>query len=82
MEKTENIKAIHFYNDLLAQKIVEKNEEMRDRLTEVTHWHHAFVVLVQHATHFRIKILQRDKLVQLAREYNFEPNFIQNLSLK
>ena len=80
MEKIVNGKAVHFYNELLSQGIVEKNEEMRDRLTEVNNWHHAFVVLIQHAAHFRVKILQKEKLVELAKEYNFEPGFIQKLS--
>lgn len=80
MEKIVNGKAIHFYNELLAQGIVEKNEEMRDRLSEVINWHHAFVVLIQHASHFRIKVLEREKMIQLAKAYSFEPGFIKSLS--
>lgn len=80
MEKINNNQAIVFYNELLARGIVEKNEEMRDRLSEVLNWHHALVVLVQHANHFRIKILQKEKLIELAKQYNISQNYLQHLS--
>lgn len=80
MEKINNNQAIVFYNALLEQGIVEKNEEMRDRLSEVLNWHHALVVLVQHANHFRIKILNKDKLVELAQKFNVGEYYIQHLA--
>lgn len=77
---TNNVSAIKFYDELLSQKIVEKNEEMRDRMAEVDHWRHAFGTIVKHANHFRVKILQKDKLVQVLKKYNFEPNLIQQIT--
>lgn len=80
MNKIINDTAIRFYNDLLDKKIVEKNEEMRDRLSEVKNWHQAFTVLIKHASHFRVKVLEKQKMIQLAKDYKFEAEFIDNLT--
>lgn len=80
MEKKET-KALDFYTELISKGIVEKNEEMRDRLSEVTNWQYAFVTLIKNAHHFHIKILKKDKLIQLVEKYNFRSDFIKNLNV-
>lgn len=80
MEKINNEQAVVFYNELLKLGIVEKNEEMRNRLSEVLNGHHALVVLVQHANHFRIKILNKEKLIEVAKKFNVGQHYIQHLA--
>lgn len=78
--KANNVNAIQFYDELLSQKIVEKNEEMKCRMAEVDHWKHAFGTIMKHTNYFRVKILQKDKLIQLLKKYNFEPSVIQQIT--
>lgn len=74
-----NTNAIRFYNDLLEKDIVEKNEEIRDCLIEVSNWQQTFTKLIKNAHHFKFKILEKEKMIQLAKDYKFETEFINRL---
>lgn len=80
MNRMNNKVAINFYNELLEKNIVEKNEEIKIRLSEVSNWQQAFTVVVKHAAHFRLNILQKKEMVQLAQHYGFKPDFINSLT--
>ena len=77
--KIENKEAIQFYDELLTEKVLEKNEEVRVRLIEVQNWKNAFVVLMNHASHFRIKVLKKENLIPILKKYNFENNLYYKL---
>ena len=79
MIKIENKDAICFYEELLSERVVEKNEEMRDRLLEVTNWRNAFAVIMKHAAHFRVKFIERDKLDDILKKYQFDSNLMKQM---
>lgn len=79
MTKIENTDAIYFYEELLSEGVVEKNEEMRDRLLEVSNWRNAFAVIIKHAAHFRVKVIEKDKLDDILKKYQFDSNLMKQM---
>lgn len=79
MIKIENKDAVSFYEELLSERIVEKNEEMRDRLLEVTNWRNAFAVIMKHAAHFRVKVIEKDKLDDILKKYQFDTHLMKQI---
>lgn len=79
MIKIENKDAVSFYEELLSERIVEKNEEMRDRLLEVTNWRNAFAVIIKHAAHFRVKVIEKDKLEDILKKYQFDNHLMKQI---
>lgn len=76
MIKIDNKDAISFYEELLSERIVEKNEEMRDRLLEVSNWRNAFAVIMKHSAHFRVKVIEKEKLDGILKKYQFDNNLL------
>lgn len=79
MIKIENKDAVSFYEELLSERIVEKNEEMRDRLLEVTNWRNAFAVIMKHAAHFRVKVIEKEKLDDILKKYQFDTHLMKQI---
>ena len=79
MIKIENKDAVSFYEELLSERIVEKNEEMRDRLLEVSNWRNAFAVIMKHAAHFRVKVIEKEKLDDILKKYQFDSNLMKQM---
>lgn len=79
MIKIENKDAVSFYEELLSERIVEKNEEMRDRLLEVTNWRNAFAVIMKRAAHFRVKVIEKDKLDDILKKYQFDTHLMKQI---
>jgi hypothetical protein len=65
-----------FYKELVANGVVNRNEELLDRLVTVNSWQEAMVTLFLKAPNYRIKFYQKSKdyWKQLLEKYNFSEN--------
>lgn len=81
MNTIKNNQAVDFYNDLIAQNIVEKNQVIKDRISEVLHWQQAFITIIKYSNYFKVNIKEKEKLIQLVKQYNFRKEFIISLEI-
>lgn len=67
-----------FYNDLVYQQACDKNEDIRDRLSEVISWQDDFVHLLQKKSYFKFVVHRKSKEFwqEMLTKYHFSNDLI------